>query len=477
MDEKKQIEIKYSYKSSPTLRKFSDSSAFFRCVVGPFGSGKSSACVIELVARALAQNPGPDGIKRSRYLVIRNTYRQLNDSTIRTVHQWLPPHFFGDYKQSDQSYKIKAFPGVECELLYRALDRPDHIGNLLSVEASGAWVNEAREVPWAILEAVQGRVGRYPSSREGGCLPFYGVWMDTNPADTDSKLYRYFCEKEHNPEHAQLFMQPSGLSEKAENLDNLPGGREYYRKMAEGKDPSWVNIYVHGYWGATQEGKVVFPQYVDHIHCTDKIKPESYTEVYRGWDFGLTPSCVFMQLNTMGQVVVFDEMVSDSMGVDQFTDEVLEHSSRKYDGYTFIDIGDPAGAQRAQTDTKTCFQIMMSKGIMVEPGLQSLAIRLESVRRPLTKLVNGKPGFQLHSRCKVLRKAFLGGYCYRRLQTSQDRYTDLPDKNQYSHPMDALQYPLTRIFGGGLTTPNFREDPNYKEPDIDRSGVSDVTGY
>jgi hypothetical protein len=36
---------------------------------------------------------------------------------------------------------------AEIELLFRALDRPDHIRNLLSLDLTGAWVNEAQEVP------------------------------------------------------------------------------------------------------------------------------------------------------------------------------------------------------------------------------------------------------------------------------------------------------------------------------------------
>lgn len=472
----KPLEIKYSYKNVPTLRKFSESKAFFRLALGPFGSGKSTACVVEMVSRALAQKQGPDGIRRSRFIVIRNTYRQLNDSTIRTVHNWLPPHIFGTYKQSDQSYVVKAFEGVEFEILYRALDRPDHVGNLLSVEATSGWVNEAREVPWPIIEALQGRVGRYPAAKDGGCS-HYSVWMDSNPGDQDSKMYKYFCEQEHPPGHAELFKQPSGLSSKAENLDNLPGGQKYYTTMAEGKDPEWVKVYCQGDWGYTQEGKPVFSQYLDQVHCVENVKPESFTEIYRGWDFGLTPACVFLQLTSTGQLIVFDEMTSESMSVDQFSDEVLEHSSRKYPDYTFIDIGDPAGEQRAQTDAKTCFQILHSKGINIEAGMQSESIRLESVRRPLTRLVGGKPGFQLHKRCKQLRKGFMGGYCYRRLMTSQERYTDRPDKNQYSHPHDALQYPLTRIFGGGLTTPQFREDRDFRDEEISDQGRSSTTGY
>lgn len=468
------ITIKYSYKNVPTLRKFSESDAFMRGVMGPFGSGKSSACVVEMVSRALAQTPGPDGIKRSRWAVVRNTYKQLADTTVRTVHQWLPPIHFGEMKISDNRYIIKAFEGVELELLFRALDRNDHIQNLLSMELTAAWLNEARECPWGVVEAIQGRVGRFPAVREGGCK-WFGVISDTNPPDQESKYYKYWEETEHDPKYAQHFRQPSGLAPEAENLDNLPGGRQYYKNLAVGKDQEWSKIYIHGSYGFCIEGRVVFPEYIDAAHCNPDIKPVGHSEIYRGWDFGLQPACSFLQLLPTGQVIVFDEVVSESMGIDQFSDEVIAHCSQYYPEASFLDIGDPAGTQRSQTDEKTCYQILHSKGIMIEPGMQSVAIRLESVRRPLTRLVMGKPGFAIHPRCVTLRKAFMGGYQYRRLQTSGERYTVAPDKNRFSHVMDSLQYPLTRLFGGGLTEPRssgFHSDDNFGQ--FERS---DITGY
>lgn len=475
MTEIKDYAVKYSYKDVPTLKDFAQCEAFFRCVVGPFGSGKSSASVIEVVRRGLAQKPGPDGISRTRWIVIRNTYRQLADSTIKTFLQWFPPIHFGTYRQSDNSYTITAFENCVIEVIFRALDRPDHVGNLLSLEVTGAWVNEAREVPWQIIEAVQGRVGRYPAQREGGPT-WYGVWMDTNPSDTDSKLYKYFCEQENDPKYAKLFMQPDGLGEQAENLKSLPGGNEYYKRMAVGKDPEWVKVYCRGQWGYVQDGRPVFPEYYDSTHCKE-IKSISYLPMYRGWDFGLTPACVMVQVSATGQLLILDEMVSDSMGADNFSDEVIAHCSQHYPDYEFIDIGDPAGGQRAQTDEKTCFQILQSKGIEIEGGLQSLQIRLESVRKPLTKLVMGQPGFVLHPRCKMLRKGFMGGYQFRRLQTSTERFTATPDKNSYSHPMDALQYPCTRIFGEGLTTYKANALDRPQGDDFNDFSRSDVTGY
>lgn len=467
--------IKYSYKNVPTLKAFSDSDAFMRGVMGPFGSGKSSACVVEMVSRALAQSPGPDGIRRSRWAVIRNTYKQLSDTTVRTVHQWLPPIHFGEMKISDNRYIIKAFEGVELELLFRALDRVDHIQNLLSMELTAAWLNEVRECPWAVVEAIQGRVGRFPAVRDGGCK-WFGVISDTNPPDQDSKYYKYWEETQHDPKYAQHFRQPSGLSPGAENLDNLPGGRKYYENLAVGKDPEWKKIYIDGDYGFCIEGRPVYMEYNDQAHCREDVKHITYAEIYRGFDFGLQPSCVFAQLLPTGQLIVFDELTSDGMGIDQFSDEVLAYCSQHYPDFTdYIDVGDPAGQQRSQNDAKTAYQILHSKGIMVEAGLQSVAIRLESVRRPLTRLVMGKPGFVLHPRCKLLRKGFMGGYQYRRLQTSAEKFTVAPDKNQYSHPHDALQYICTRIFGGGLTEPKARSyQPDTSFDQFDRS---DITGY
>lgn len=42
----------------------------------------------------------------------------------------------------------------------------------------------------------------------------------------------------------------------------------------------------------------------------------------------------------------------------------------------------------------------------------------------------------------MIRKGLQGGFCYRRVQVSGEKYTDEPDKNEYSHPVEALEYAL-----------------------------------
>lgn len=486
----------YSCRNMPTINAFMNSDAFLRGLIGPFGSGKSSGCVMELPQRGIQQRPGPDGVRRSRWAVIRNSYRQLEDTTIRTFMQWLPPHQLGEWLPSKHQYTIKALKadgddrGAEIEVLFRALDRPDQLGNLLSLDLTGAWINEGREVPWPIFETLEGRVGRYPRMVDGG-PSWYGIWSDTNPPDVDSDWFKFFEEADHTERVAelakilpgltvenyrQIFKQPSGLSERAENLANLPPG--YYQRMAIGKSEEWIKVYIHGEYGFVTDGKPVWPEYVDELHCPkEKHKlPSPYPglPIVRSWDFGLTPACIFSQITPRGQWIVFDELTASSMGADAFSDEVIAHSARYYPRFDFWDIGDPAGGQKSQTDERTCFQILRAKTIQIEPAIQTLAIRLESVRKPLRTLVDGRPQFVLHERCKMLRRGLMGGYHFRRMRVTGERYTSDPEKNTYSHPCDALGYAGTRLFGAALFLPVVHGRDEFGVSDRTRSSV---TGY
>jgi len=128
--------------------------------------------------------------------------------------------------------------------------------------------------------------------------------------------------------------------------------------------------------------------------------------------------------------------------------------SRRWPGFSFEDWGDPAGEQRTSMtvdrDEKTCFDVLQGKGIHIRGAEQNITARLESVRKPLNTLPNGKPQLQLHPRCEMLRKGFRGRYQFRRVKIagSAERHHDTPDKNEFSHPHDALQYVATALFGG-----------------------------
>jgi hypothetical protein len=133
------------------------------------------------------------------------------------------------------------------------------------------------------------------------------------------------------------------------------------------------------------------------------------------------------------------------MGVERFARDVILPTLRspRFGMCPFYAVGDPAGAQRGQADEVTCFQILTGYGIQAEPApTQDFPIRRESVAWFLTKLTDGEPGFLLDPACRTLRDGFTGGYHYRKMQVkeSSDRFAETPEKNEFSHCHDALQY-------------------------------------
>ena len=63
--------------------------------------------------------------------------------------------------------------------------------------------------------------------------------------------------------------------------------------------------------------------------------------------------------------------------------------------------------------------------------------------RPGPLTMAGRPRLQITKKCKMIRKGLAGKFCYRRVQVAGDeRYTDEPDKNEWSHPVEALEYAL-----------------------------------
>jgi hypothetical protein len=337
-EESKVFQVVYDYSDVPTLKKFTVDNSRVRMVMGAFGSGKSSACVFDIMRRANEQKPSPDGIRRSRWAVVRNSYMQLKDTTIKTFHDWFPPRLFGEYRITDHTYIITKFPNVHLEILFRALDRPDQVSNLLSLELTGAWFNEAREIPMTIIDTMDSRIGRYPSERDGG-PSWYGMIMDTNPPDDGSMLYKRF--EVIRPENWKIFKQPSGLSAHAENTTHLP--KDYYIKLAKGKDEMYKRIYIDGQYGYLVNGKPVFQSFKDNIHvASHQLEPQKGLDVLTGFDFGLCYDDQTEVLTKVGWKFFKEVTDKDLVMTKNFDTNVIEYQKpskrivREHDGDMYL---------------------------------------------------------------------------------------------------------------------------------------------
>lgn len=474
------VHLCYEPDDAPTIARFMECDDVVRMIIGPVGSGKSSGCCMEPMRRTLMMPPCADGWRRSRGVIIRNTYGELADTTRRTFEQWFPSTPRGSeggayscvWDENDFSCVIRVDDGadikVEMEVLFRALDRPEHIKKLLSLELTWAYINECREVPKAVFDMVQTRLDRFPRradmvTPENPLGEFWsGLWCDTNPCDTDHWIYKLFEEEKPTLDveieledgskrmlHVRyaLFKQPSGLSKEAENRRHLPPG--YYEKKMVGKDKDWIDVNIRGQYGFVKEGKPVWPEYGDDRHCKP-VAPLPHLPIEIGMDFGLTPAAVLGQrVPGTGQLQIFDELVATRMGAVNFAKELKALINRSYPGREVIGWGDPAGEADSQVDERTPFEVVQEQGLPIDPAPTNDATRrLEAVRgRLTTSTIGGAPAFIVDPRCKILRKALGGAYCLERKQVSgEERFKDKPSKNEFSHVADALQY---LCVGGG----------------------------
>lgn len=453
------------YRASKTLEAFHNDNSFVKCVMGPYGSGKSTGCCEEVVEFAADEMPPcTDGIRRTRAVFIRNTYGELEGTTLKTWQTWnedlghvkslvKPPYMFHTFNDGKGI--------VELEIVFLALDRPDHIKKLKSAEFSIAYLNEACELPEVVLTHIKGRVGRYPS-KNMLTRPFKGkIIMDTNPPDTDHWLYKLF--EEARPQGFKIFKQPPGLikneegewitNPEADNIQHLED--DYYVKQTYGASEEFIKVYCLGQYGAVISGKPVYPEYNDDMHSVDEIKPIEGLPLLLGWDFGLTPACIVSQQDAKGRVYDIQEYVGESIDLESFLTDVVKPSlAKQFPGFEIeVSEGDPAGAARADTDSSDCLSLLAEHGIKTEAAdTNDPIVRQRAVRYFLNRMIEGKPAYQLSRKgCPVLRKGFIGGYQFKRLQVGGEaRFKDVADKNKFSHIHDAKQYQALRIKGDDI---------------------------
>lgn len=459
-----------NYEATPTASKFHHSEARVRGLMGPIGSGKSVANCFEILRLAQSQAPDDDGIRRSRYAVVRNTQKELKLTTIKTWLDWMAP--LGTMRWADSIFLMK-FNDVESEIIFMGLDRPDQLKSLLSLELTGAFLNEARELQFDTVQMIRSRLGRYPSKKTGPGATRPCLIMDTNPPSEDSWWYRMF--EEEKPDGWALFRQPGGLEENAENVENLPEG--YYTDAMTGNSDAWLKVYRDAQYAFLVEGKAVYPEYNESLHLIEDYVPNPKLPIMLGMDFGRTPVAVLAQRDAHMRWVIFDELQCWDMGATEFGELLYKKISTEYADFTLLPgWGDPAGDDRSQVDDRTPMMMINKAGVkMRKSPTQDPYVRIEALRAPLTKLYEGVPALRITPKCAMLRKALAGGYHYKRIQVGGTaRYDVKPDKNEYSHVTDAAQYLMC---GGGEATNLVRQHRAPRENHVNEQNFGVYDDY
>ena len=473
----------------PVAARYLSSRKLVSTIQGPVGSGKTSASFMKAVTIATQQRRSTvDGVRRTKMTLVRDTYRQLWRSTIPSWWKWLPQNL-GDWVGAKDGparhtirFQLADQSVVEFIAEFVAIGDLDAEAVMRGYEPTFWYLNEADLLHEDVFAYAVGRAGRYPGMNEGG-PSWYGVIIDMNAPDPDGWAFETLIETDD--EAFDYFCQPGGMDPNAENRDNLPGG--YYENqikvLTKARKSYLIDKLVHNRMVPSRDGKPVYQEYNHRLHASDEeLEPVPGLPLIIGADAGGTPAAVFMQQMPNGQWCGLDELVApaeETTGAMRFGEMVNQRLRERFHGFDeIVGWGDPSAtyggdSQASETSEKDWLSILSAKtGIAFRPApSNAILTRLEAVKQPLHKLIDGHhPGLLLSKRMKITRRGFASGYRYKKVQGQGGRYADKPEKNEYSHPHDALQYAM---LGGGDYAELMARGERYDELNAQTHAIDD----
>lgn len=256
-----------------------------------------------------------------------------------------------------------------------------------------------------------------------------------------------------------------------------------FKAACVGMSPSEIQTDLLRNWLASS-GVRVYDEFREEIHVSkEPLEYDPDLPLHVGLDFGLSPAAAICQLSAFGQLLMFPSLHPDAReysGIYEFGQRLADHLLREYaapNGMTLeelplVIVGDPAGRAKVghmhrgkkAAELMSCAEVLF-RGLTLEvgvdeeghpiteklpgwgwrmiPGDVSHKKRQEAVRYRLRTLIHGEPAFLLDVREEFMRSAFLGGY--HRRERSDGTIEPDPEKNEFSHLANALEYLMTRV--------------------------------
>jgi hypothetical protein len=488
-------DIEY-YPEKTAIKLHNDKSSFVKIVKGHVGGGKSTMCCQEFFDVMMSVPVCADGIRRAKGLAIRNTYSDLELTTIATWLQWFPEDVFGRmYRKPPLHHAMRFYDdeGIRCEfdVYFVSMNRPDDLKKVLSLELTVFYVNECREVPYTVIVGLLTRLsGRYPSKVMLGLPEDYQgeLYYQCLLADTNAPNIRHWLKnvEDNTPEGWVIYNQPPAmiacssdsapdvvnglgrwvLNPERENLKGSTGSAII--KMAKSLDDETFKVYVLSEYGSSFEGKPVHPEYNSSLHYSRLIlNPEPGCPLYLGWDFGATPACVIWQL-VNGRLLLLDNWQAEWSDLETFLDAIVlpiwQTKYKQWNGGNYVSTADPAGNNIVSHEIRT----LNSKGIKTNPAHTNDPVtRRAALTQWLTRMIMGQPAVQISQHCDFINEAYAGGFMYKKINifsSGTTKYHDVADKNEYSHSAEAGEYGVMPLLNE-LKKPDLTLNPVGRNPD------------
>jgi hypothetical protein len=430
---------------------FAESQDPISVIMGPVGGGKTTAALWRGIYAAYAWPETAPGLRQVKFGVVRRLYKDLEKTTIPSWTRWFPRTMgvwrgaAGDPATHDLVLAHPAGGRIELRVEFMALGELRVEEALRGYEPSFIFVDEVDTAPEDILEFSYQRAGRYPSATLARNPKM--VWGACNAPEEGNWIVRDFID-EPRPNWT-LYVQPSGLSDRAENLAVL--GPHYYRQMAETMRPFQRKRFIENIPGLSQAAEAVYADDFDpdRMVAPEPLAPIPGRPLIVGMDAGGTPAAVIMQHAANGQRRILAELSTHAKehgsitGPTRFGEVLAELlASERFRGHRARGIADPSaayGADRARGEASWIETVARVAAIPVTAApTNDPTVRQEALRWPMLRLIDARtPAFLVCPTCRLIKRALTSDY---RFVVTAGRRTAHVLKNWASHLVEAAQY-------------------------------------
>jgi len=432
---------------SETQDAFVHSDAEVAMLMGPMGEGKTFAGAIALVRHAARCG------RPIRGALVRDTHQNIKISTAPDIREMFGTRV--SFHDDDKKMIIHSTPRVEMDCF--GIDDEASLSKLQGPQYSIIWLEEPAPIiekanaglPYEVFEMALAR-----AARQQGTL--MRLQITQNPADED-----HWTEELANgpdilakdPETGFEIHKKIYRIKYRENKFLNPQARAAHI-AAFSRDPGKKARYIEGRAAPVMRGKKVTPEYNSLIHFSrDTVLPVARGGIgIRGWDGWHNPCCVIGQFIPPGKLWIHDVCAGDNIGVKELIEQSVEPllNSPKYKGniLDWRDMGDPTmrtpdQSTRQETAAKRVERMLKTR---FEPGPTRWGSRIDPLKTALlTSATDASPRIFISKSAYLLHRALNGGWHWKK-DNSGNIVGNLPVKDKFSHPGDALASMVSVLF-------------------------------
>ena len=380
-------------------------------------AGKTVACVMELITRALA-TPKPN----ARYAYIAPYREQAKVVAWSYLKHYAAPVVVDpatDFRESD--LEVRLFNGSTVRLF--GADNPNALRGMY---LDGVVMDEYADM----RPSLWGEVIRPTLSDRNGWAVFIGTPRGRN------EFHRIYADSLTDPNwfHVELKASETGLLPESELADarKTMTANQYEQEYECSFDAAIIGaVYAKELLAASKAGRVATTPYI-----ADKL-------VYTSFDIGRRDATAIWFYQVIGGEVRFIDYFEDNMEAAPYYASILKGKGYKYDTLYLphdADKGEAAtGVTFAEVMRNNGFRVEVLKPLAIEDGINAARMLFPRCYFDDKRCAKGLDGLQ----------AYQWGYNVR-----MDELKNVPVHNWASHPADSFRYAAISVKAGIEAAPS-----------------------